>query len=161
MYYHLIIFIFTFIVMSISSVIDIKTKKVPNWLTMMFIFISFLITSIFNRDILLSSIACVAVLFVLCDLGIAGGGDIKLLMGVSLLCGWKVSLFTLAIASISLIVFTVITNFKEVLNQTKKFCHNMMFKDFSSLKDGKGYSFAPHLTVGFVITSIVMAVKGV
>ena len=130
-------FILVAILLGIDSVIDIKTREIPNWISG-----AIALTALINFDArslwgLIVAVIFFAVALFTCKIG---GGDVKLIAALSVVCGLWGSFALLLFAQISMLVFYVI-----------KF---VIFKLRGRTAD-KALPFVPFITLGYVLTNIL------
>ena len=130
-------FILVAILLGIDSVIDIKTREIPNWISG-----AIALTALINFDARSLWGLIVAVIFFAVALftGKIGGGDVKLIAALSVVCGLWGSFALLLFAQISMIIFFAI-----------KF---VIFKLRGRTAD-KALPFVPFITLGYVLTNIL------
>ena len=130
-------FVAIIILLVIDSVIDIKTREIPNWISGMIALTAFL-----NFDVRNLWGLIVAVIFFAVALftGKIGGGDVKLIAALSVVCGLWGSFALLLFAQISMLIFYAI-----------KF---VIFKLRGRTAD-KALPFVPFITLGYVLTNIL------
>ena len=130
-------FILVVVLLGIDSVIDIKTREIPNWISGMIALTAFL-----NFDVRNLWGLIVAVIFFAVALftGKIGGGDVKLIAALSVVCGLWGSFALLLFAQISMLIFYAI-----------KF---VIFKLRGRTAD-KALPFVPFITLGYVLTNIL------
>lgn len=84
------IIIYSFLVLSISSYIDIKTKHIPNWITLPTIAVGLGTSFFLNWQSGLVILGLLILIFFLSAFGKFGGmGDVKLFMGMLALTHWN------------------------------------------------------------------------
>ncbi len=90
------------ILLGIGSIMDIKTREIPNWISA-----AILITAAFNFDWKNLWGIIVAVIFFSVALATEkiGGGDVKLIAALSVVCGLWGSFALLLFAQIAMLVF--------------------------------------------------------
>ncbi len=105
-----------------SAILDLRTRRIPNWLTVSALGVALLVRLPMGGDALLTGLAAAAVAFLITlpffALGGLGGGDVKLLTAVGAFLGmdrlWG-ALFVTAVAGGVFALFTIIRRrrFKE------------------------------------------------
>ena len=90
------------ILLGIGSIMDIKTREIPNWISA-----AVLITAAFNFDWKNLWGIIVAVIFFSMALATEkiGGGDVKLIAALSIVCGLWGSFALLLVAQIAMLIF--------------------------------------------------------
>lgn len=88
--------------LGIGSIMDIKTREIPNWISA-----AVLITAVLNLNLVNLWGLIVAVIFfsVALATGKIGGGDVKLIAALSIVCGLWGSFALLLFAQIAMLVF--------------------------------------------------------
>ncbi|MCM1298947.1 MAG: A24 family peptidase [Firmicutes bacterium] len=93
------------ILLGIDSVIDIKTREIPNWIS-----VAIALTSLLNFDVRNLWGLIVALIFFIVALATCkiGGGDVKLIVALSVVCGLWGSFALLLFAQIAMLIFYAI-----------------------------------------------------
>jgi len=91
-----------FIMLGIGSFLDIKTREIPNWISAAVIFSAVLY---FRLENLWGLIVAVIFFSVALATGKIGGGDVKLIAALSVVCGLWGSFALLLFAQISMLIF--------------------------------------------------------
>ena len=125
------------VLLGIDSVIDVKTREIPNWISG-----AIALTALINFDArslwgLIVAVIFFAVALFTCKIG---GGDVKLIAALSVVCGLWGSFALLLFAQIAMLIFYVI-----------KF---VIFKLRGRTAD-KALPFVPFITLGYVLTNIL------
>ncbi len=130
-------FVLVVILLDIDSVIDIKTREIPNWISG-----AIALTALLNFDARSLWGLIVALIFFAVALftGKIGGGDVKLIAALSMVCGLWGSFALLLFAQIAMLIFSAI-----------KF---VIFKLRGRTAD-KALPFVPFITLGYVLTNIL------
>ena len=125
------------ILLGIDSVIDIKTREIPNWISG-----AIALTAFLNFDVRSLWGLIVAVIFFAVALftGKIGGGDVKLIAALSVVCGLWGSFALLLFAQIAMLIFYII-----------KF---IIFKLKDKTAD-KALPFVPFIFIGYLVSSIL------
>ena len=125
------------ILLGIGSVLDIKTREIPNWLSV-FIALSAVIN--FRPENLLGLI--VAAIFFVTALvtGKIGGGDVKLIAALSVVCGLWGSFALLLFAQTAMLIF---------------YAGNYFFCKINGKTADKALPFVPFIIFGYVLTTIL------
>ena len=131
-------FILVAVLLGIDSVIDIKTREIPNWISG-----AIALTALINFDArnlwgLIVAVIFFAVALFTCKIG---GGDVKLIAALSVVCGLWGSFALLLFAQISMLIFYVI-----------KF---VIFKLRGRTAD-KALPFVPFIFIGYLISAILI-----
>ncbi len=90
------------ILLGIGSVMDIKTREIPNWISLGVLLAAFLD---FNIQNLWGIIVAVIFFSVALATGKIGGGDVKLIAALSVVCGLWGSFALLLFAQTAMLVF--------------------------------------------------------
>ena len=130
-------FILVVVLLGIDSVIDIKTREIPNWISGIIALTAFLNFDVRNLWGLIVAVIFFAVALFTCKIG---GGDVKLIAALSVVCGLWGSFALLLFAQISMLIFYAI-----------KF---VIFKLRGRTAD-KALPFVPFITLGYVLTNIL------
>ena len=126
------------VLLGIASVKDIKTREIPDWISFCVLCAAVLDFNIQN----LWGIIVAAIFFVVAlQTGKIGGGDVKLIAALSVVCGLWSSLALLFFAQLSMLVFYWIS----VIVQRSR-----------GRTADKALPFVPFITFGFVLTSILL-----
>ena len=123
--------------LAFASVKDIKTREIPNWISVGILILAFLDFNILNLwGIIPAAIFFFTALFT----GKIGGGDVKLIAALSIVCGLWGSLALLLFAQISMLVYYGIS----VIVQ--KICGKTA---------SKSLPFVPFISVGYLVYKII------
>lgn len=124
------------ILLGIGSVMDIKTREIPNWIS---VFIAF--SAVINfRPENLWGLVVAAVFFVTALVtGKIGGGDVKLITALSVVCGLWGSFLLLLFAQISMLIF---------------YAGNYFFCKIYGKTASKTLPFVPFIFIGYLVTKI-------
>lgn len=145
-----------------ASIIDIKTKKIPNYISFPLMGAGLVWGLIFNFNTLWQDMIALLVLFILGIIGVIGIGDIKIYMGITLFCGWRISLISLFFAEILLFLFNVIVHPKELLSALKQTLNAIVSLNFFLINNNENkQAFGPYITIGFLTAYILMAITKV
>ena len=130
-------FILVAVLLGIDSAIDIRTREIPNWIS-----VAIALTALLNFDVrnlwgLIVAVIFFAVALFTCKIG---GGDVKLIAALSVVCGLWGSFALLLCAQTAMLVFYAI-----------KF---VIFKLRGRTAD-KALPFVPFITLGYVLTNIL------
>ncbi len=126
-----------FILLGIGTFLDIKTREIPNWISVIVA-----ITAIINFRLenLWGLIVAVIFFSVALATGKIGGGDVKLIAALSVVCGLWGSFALLLFAQISMLVF---------------YAGNYIFRKINGKTAEKSLPFVPFITFGYVLTTIL------
>lgn len=130
-------FILVAVLLGINSAIDIRIREIPNWIS-----VAIALTALLNFDVrnlwgLIVAVIFFAVALFTCKIG---GGDVKLIAALSVVCGLWGSFALLLCAQTVMLVFYAI-----------KF---VIFKLRGRTAD-KALPFVPFITLGYVLTNIL------
>jgi len=138
------------IVLITASIIDIRTKKIPNYITIPFFVVSLILAIIFEPDSLLPSFIVAISAVILGMVGGMGLGDAKLLMGIAMLNGWKVTLctFIAALSAFAGLFFAIAR--KEAAGEVKNAIKTFFLRNSTNSPNGSLKApFAPFLAFGY------------
>jgi len=90
------------VLLGIGSYMDIKTREIPNWIS---VIVAMTAIINFHFENLWGLIVAVLFFFVALATGKIGGGDVKLIAALSVVCGLWGSFAVLLFAQISMLVF--------------------------------------------------------
>ena len=126
------------LLLGIGSITDIKTREIPNWIS-----VAVLITAAlnFNLENLWGIIVAVIFFSVALATGKIGGGDVKLIAALSMVCGLWGSFALLLFAQISMLVFYV---------------GYYIFCKINGKTADKALPFVPFITFGYVLTTVIL-----
>jgi prepilin peptidase CpaA len=141
-------------VLAIAAVCDLRTRKVPNWLTFPSMIAGLALTCIFRNGAIFSCLAGMAVFFCLGALGAAGMGDIKLLMVLASVSGILISASALGLASALLVVAGLIFDRQEAILAIKGAWLSLWYRELAGkIGGGKKIAFAPYIAAGYAIAA--------
>ena len=130
-------FVLVAILLGIDSVIDIRTREIPNWISGAIAFTALLNFDVRNLwGLIVAAIFFAVALFT----GKVGGGDVKLIAALSVVCGLWGSFALLLFAQISMLIFYAI-----------KF---VIFKLRGRTAD-KMLPFVPFIFIGYLVSNIL------
>lgn len=132
----------------IAAVTDISNRRIPNLLTLPAIAFG-LILNLFQATFFHLLLAIV-MLFLVGMFGILGGGDIKLLMAVTAFMGVMPMLWSVGIASVSILLLELIRYPKQTVLAVKAGLGVLIGKGKPS-EQGRRVPFAPYLLFGFAV----------
>lgn len=125
------------ILLGIGSVMDIKTREIPNWISAAVVCTAFLDFDIQK----LWGLVVAAIFFVTALVtGKIGGGDVKLIAALSVVCGLWGSLSLLLFAQTAMLFF---------------YPGNLFFCKINGKTASKTLPFVPFITFGYVLTTIL------
>ena len=125
------------ILLCIGSYMDIKTREIPNWIS-----VGVLISAFFHFNIqnLWGIIVAVVFFSVALATGKIGGGDVKLIAALSVVCGLWGSFALLLFAQISMLIFYGVS---------------VIVQKLRGRTADKSLPFVPFITFGYVLTTIL------
>ena len=131
-------FILVAVLLGIDSAIDIRTREIPNWIS-----VAIALTALLNFDVrnlwgLIVAVIFFAVALFTCKIG---GGDVKLIAALSVVCGLWGSFALLLFAQTAMLIFYAI-----------KF---VIFKLRGRTAD-KALPFVPFIFIGYLISVILI-----
>lgn len=124
------------ILLGIGSYMDIKTREIPNWISVIFA-----MTAVINfrLDNLWGLIVVVIFFSVALATGKIGGGDVKLIAALSVVCGLWGSFALLLFAQISMLIF---------------YAGNYILCKINGKTADKSLPFVPFIFIGYLVTKI-------
>ena len=130
-------FILVAVLLGIDSAIDIRIREIPNWIS-----VAIALTALLNFDVrslwgLIVAVIFFAVALFTCKIG---GGDVKLIAALSVVCGLWGSFGLLLFAQIAMLIFYAI-----------KF---VIFKLRGRTAD-KALPFVPFIFIGYLVSNIL------
>ena len=150
------------ILLTVLSVYDIRTKRIPNRIVftgMGIAFILFVINSIFRFDDGLHWIRlCLFVsIFFFGMTNLIGLGDIKLLMALSLITHPVSLCFAVALACLFMVVYAIIRNPRKTILKIQFSMLNVYRNSIPSVtrENEETIPFVPFLLAGYIVTTIV------
>jgi len=125
------------VLLGIGSVMDIRTREIPNWISA-----AVLITAALNFNLKNLWGIIVAVIFFAVALftGKIGGGDVKLIAALSVVCGLWGSFALLLFAQIAMLIF---------------YAGNYIFCKINGKTADKALPFVPFITFGYVLATVI------
>lgn len=123
--------------LGIDSILDIKTREIPNWIS-----VAIALTAFLNFDVRSLWGLIVAVIFFAVALftGKIGGGDVKLIAASSVACGLWGSFALLLFAQIAMLIFYAI------------YFTAMKLKGRTA---GKSLPFVPFIFIGYLASKLI------
>ena len=124
------------VLLGIGSYMDIKTREIPNWIS-----VGVLISAFFHFNIQNLWGLIVAVIFfsVALATGKIGGGDVKLIAALSVVCGLWGSFALLLFAQISMLIFYGVS---------------VIVQKLRGKTADKSLPFVPFIFIGYLVTKI-------
>lgn len=126
------------ILLGIGSYKDIKTREIPNWISVVIA-----ITAVINFRLenLWGLIVAVIFFSVALATGKIGGGDVKLIAALSVVCGLWGSFALLLFAQISMLIFYGVS---------------VIVQKLRGKAADKALPFVPFITFGYIVTTILL-----
>ena len=125
------------ILLGIGSFLDIKTREIPNWIS---VIIAMTAIINFRLENLWGLIVAVIFFSVALATGKIGGGDVKLIAALSVVCGLWGSFALLLFAQISMLIFYGVS---------------VIVQKLRGRTADKSLPFVPFITFGYVLTTIL------
>ena len=125
------------ILLGIGSIMDIKTREIPNWISA-----AVLITAAFNFDWKNLWGIIVAVIFFSMALATEkiGGGDVKLIAALSIVCGLWGSFALLLFAQIAMLIFYGVS---------------VIVQKLRGRTADKALPFVPFIFIGYLVSKLI------
>ena len=125
------------ILLGIGSVLDIKTREIPDWIS---VFIALFAVINFRPENLWGLV--VAAIFFVTALvtGKIGGGDVKLIAALSVVCGLWGSFLLLLFAQISMLIF---------------YAGKYIFCKINGKTASKSLPFVPFIFIGYLSSALI------
>ena len=124
------------ILLGIGSYMDIKTREIPNWIS---VIVAMTAVINFRLENLWGLIVAVIFFSVALTTGKIGGGDVKLIAALSIVCGLWGSFALLLFAQISMLIF---------------YAGNYIFCKINGKTADKALPFVPFIFIGYLVTKI-------
>ena len=124
------------ILLGIGSYKDIKTREIPNWISVEVLVLAFFH---FNIQNLWGIIVAVIFFSVALATGKIGGGDVKLIAALSVVCGLWGSFALLLFAQISMLIFYGVS---------------VIVQKLRGKTADKSLPFVPFIFIGYLVTKI-------
>ncbi len=125
------------ILLGIGSYMDIKTREIPNWIS---VIVAMTAVINFRLENLWGLIVSVIFFSVALATGKIGGGDVKLIAALSIVCGLWGSFALLLFAQIAMLVFYGVS---------------VIVQKLRGRTASKSLPFVPFITFGYVLTAIL------
>ena len=125
------------ILLGIGSVMDIKTREISNWISLGVLLAAFLD---FNIQDLWGIIVAVIFFSVALATGKIGGGDVKLIAALSVVCGLWGSFALLLFAQTAMLIF---------------YAGNYILCKIHGKTADKALPFVPFITFGYVLATVI------
>ena len=139
--------------MLISSHIDRRSGRIPNAVTFPAILLGLaLCYCLCSFTYFLQCCAAILLLFLAGAIGIAGMGDIKLLMSVASVSGFLPTVITLGLSAILLVLHSACVNWRGTMAELKTVVWAIGIGDLRLInRQGEKRPFAPYLAAGYTI----------
>jgi len=125
------------ILLGIGTFLDIKTREIPNWIS---VIVTMTAIINFRLENLWGLIVAVIFFSVALATGKIGGGDVKLIAALSIVCGLWGSFALLLFAQTSMLIY---------------YAGYCIFCKINGKTAGKALPFVPFITFGYVLTTIL------
>lgn len=145
------------IMLLIATCCDLRTRRIPNALTLPAVVIGMVITGLYDGKAAFAAAAVILGIFFVGMTGILGGGDLKLLMALTAFCGVFPMLIATGAASVLILITEGIRWPKETWSAIKSGLCFFTGKTTGE-KQGRRVPFAPYLLCGFAVWLIVSIV---
>lgn len=124
------------ILLGIGSYMDIKTREIPNWIS---VIVAMTAVINFRLENLWGIIVAVIFFSVALATGKIGGGDVKLIAALSIVCGLWGSFMLLLFAQISMLIFYGVS---------------VIIQKLCGRTADKALPFVPFIFIGYLVTKI-------
>ena len=124
------------ILLCIGSYMDIKTREIPNWIS---VIVAMTAIINFRLENLWGIIVAVIFFSVALATGKIGGGDVKLIAALSIVCGLWGSFMLLLFAQISMLIFYGVS---------------VVVQKLRGRTADKALPFVPFIFIGYLVTKI-------
>ena len=124
------------ILLGIGTFLDIKTREIPNWIS---VIVAMTAVINFRLDNLWGLIVAVIFFSVALATGKIGGGDVKLIAALSVVCGLWGSFALLLFAQISMLIFYGVS---------------VVVQKLRGRTADKSLPFVPFIFIGYLVTKI-------
>lgn len=141
-----------------AAVIDNKTQKIPNFITLPFILVGVALTFLFNNSFLVNCIVAIILLLFLASYNMMGMGDVKLLMVIASVRGVYITGATLGVAVIFLLVFRLCVSYSETRQALVNGLKMLAYKSLWKPADSKKIAFAVYIMLGYITTEGVATI---
>lgn len=125
------------VLLGIGSYMDIKTREIPNWIS---VIVAMTAIINFRLENLCGLIVAVIFFSVALATGKIGGGDVKLIAALSVVCGLWGSFALLLFAQTSMLIFYGVS---------------VVVQKLRGKTADKALPFVPFITFGYVLTTIL------
>ena len=125
------------ILLGIGSYMDIKTREIPNWIS---VIVAMTAVINFRLENLCGLIVAVIFFSVALATGKIGGGDVKLIAALSVVCGLWGSFALLLFAQISMLIF---------------YAGNCIFRKINGKTADKALPFVPFIFIGYLVSKLI------
>lgn len=143
-------FIIAIVFLLLAMICDIATGKIKNWLTFPVLTAGLFYVLHYEpaqfKPLLLTLVA----MFALGCIGVSGWGDIKCVMALSTIVGWKTSVASYLLAQVFLFVRYMIATPKQAIQEAKRSAVQLATKNVVIDKTKKKHLLAPYLLAGYI-----------
>ena len=130
-------FVVVAILLGIGSVMDIRTREIPNWIS---VAVLCMVALNFNLENLWGIIVAIIFFAVALFTGKIGGGDVKLIAALSVVCGLWGSFALLLFAQTAMLVFYGVS---------------VIVQKLRGRTADKALPFVPFITFGYVLATVI------
>lgn len=125
------------VLLGIVSYMDIKTREIPNWIS---VIVALTAIINFRLENLWGIIVAVIFFSVALATGKIGGGDVKLIAALSIVCGLWGSFALLLFAQIAMLIF---------------YAGNYIFRKINGKTAEKSLPFVPFIFIGYLASKLI------
>ena len=125
------------ILLGIGTFLDIKTREIPNWIS---VIVAMTAVINFRLENLWGLIVSVIFFSVALATGKIGGGDVKLIAALSIVCGLWGSFALLLFAQIAMLIF---------------YAGNCIFRKINGGTASKSLPFVPFIFIGYLASKLI------
>lgn len=133
-----------------ASIIDCKTKHIPNAISFSFMAIGLIWNIVFDIDNLIFNAIAFLLIFIFGYFRFMGLGDIKMLMGIALFSGWQYALCSLILGSVLLLFYSLVFHFAHLKSAVRGFINALKYKHLYLLRTGKSFPFMIFISIGCI-----------
>lgn len=144
--------VISLVVAALAAIWDIRTRKIPNFLTFPAMLFGIIYACTMGTEIGLERILLLIVLFMIGASNLFGIGDLKLIMAIGALNGTLCMGITVAFAALLIIIWDAITHWREAWIDIKAGCRFIFTLNFDkSYGTQRSVKFAPYIFAGLII----------
>lgn len=108
-----IAFVLIVIVGVLASIFDCRTMKIPNAISFSFMGVGIVWNALFNKESWWMNLIAFVIIFLFGSLRLMGLGDIKMLMGLTLIAGWYCTLLSILFSCVLFALIQMVFRFKQ------------------------------------------------